>query len=135
MSVPVVEFAIKKSFKGFYLDCSASFGSVVTAIFGPSGSGKSTLLNCIAGLVTPDYGEIKVSGQRIFSSTRKVLVPPEKRDIGYVFQDGALFPHMSVGSNVKFGYRLKPEEERQRRKRTRENKGEKKLDGGKRNKR
>ena len=84
----------------------------VTAIFGPSGSGKTTLLNCIAGLITPDEGEIEVPGQVVFSSSRGRNVPPEKRGFGYVFQEAALFPHMSVRENLMYGYKLTPAERR-----------------------
>ena len=81
-------------------------------MFGPSGSGKTTLLNCIAGLVQPDKAEVEVAGRTVFSSSGRVRVPPEKRRFGYVFQDGALFPHMSVIENLMYGFRLTPAHDR-----------------------
>jgi molybdate transport system ATP-binding protein len=80
----------------------------VTAIFGPSGSGKTTLLNCIAGLDSPNRGEIHFRGRPYYSSSQRKNVPAEKRRFGYVFQDSALFPHMSVKENVLYGYKLSP---------------------------
>ena len=103
---------IRKTFNGFTLACEAQFGDGVTAIFGPSGSGKSTLLNSIAGLVRPDEGEITFDGQALYSSRDGAHVPPEKRRFGYVFQDSALFPHMSVSDNIHYGYQLTAREDR-----------------------
>jgi len=71
------------------------------ALLGPSGCGKTTLLRLIAGLETPDGGEIHVGGQAMANPT--VWVPPERRNIGMVFQDWALFPHLTVGKNVEYG--------------------------------
>ena len=107
MNQPLVEFSISKFYEGFTLECEANFTSGVTALFGASGSGKTTLLNCIAGLITPDRGHISVAGETIFSH-RQVNVAPERRGFGYVFQDLELFPHMNVGSNISYGYKLAP---------------------------
>jgi iron(III) transport system ATP-binding protein len=73
----------------------------VLALLGPSGCGKTTLLRCIAGLETPDAGEIVVGGRRLTADGRSV--PPEQRHVGMVFQDWALFPHLDVGANVGYG--------------------------------
>ena len=102
----MLELRVRKNFKDFTLDCEARFGDGVTAIFGPSGSGKSTLLNSIAGLVRPDDGEIRFQGETLYSSDDGAHAPPEKRRFGYVFQDSALFPHMSVADNIRYGYKL-----------------------------
>ena len=112
MNQPLLALNVTKRFEGFSLECEATFDSGVTAVFGPSGSGKTTLLNCIAGLLTPDEGEIEVLGRTVFSSSRGKNLPPEKRRFGYVFQDSALFPHMSVRDNVMYGYKLTPAERR-----------------------
>ena len=72
-------------------------------LLGPSGCGKTTLLRCLAGLEIPSAGEIIIDGLTVFSSDRKILVPPGKRNLGMVFQSYALWPHMSVRENVKFG--------------------------------
>ena len=81
-------------------------GPGITAIFGPSGSGKSTTLSCIAGITRPDLGEIVLNGRVLFSARRGVSEPPERRRIGFVYQDGALFPHMTAGANVRYGHDL-----------------------------
>jgi molybdate transport system ATP-binding protein len=78
----------------------------VTALFGPSGAGKTSVINMIAGLVEPDEGAIIVNGRAVFDSARGLNLPPEARRFGYVFQDGRLFPHMSVKQNLMYGMRL-----------------------------
>ena len=108
MEKPILKFSVTKRFPGFSLECEATVDSGITAIFGRSGSGKTTLLNCVAGLISPDEGEIEALGRTVFSSSRRENVPPEKRRFGYVFQDPALFPHMSVWENVMYGHRLSP---------------------------
>lgn len=72
-------------------------------LLGPSGCGKTTLLRCLAGLETPDEGEIYMDGELVFSSKLNRIVPPGKRNLGMVFQSYALWPHMTVRDNVKFG--------------------------------
>jgi iron(III) transport system ATP-binding protein len=69
-------------------------------LLGPSGSGKTTFLRCVAGLETPDEGEISISGRTVFSRKERIFVPPEDRQIGMVFQSYAIWPHMSVFQNV-----------------------------------
>jgi molybdate transport system ATP-binding protein len=78
----------------------------VTALFGRSGAGKTTLVNLIAGLARPDAGRIVVDGETLVDTTRGIRVPAHRRRIGYVFQEGRLFPHMSVRSNLLYGRRL-----------------------------
>ncbi|HVO93212.1 MAG TPA: molybdenum ABC transporter ATP-binding protein [Terriglobales bacterium] len=87
----------------FELDIDVSFESRITAIFGPSGSGKTTLLDAIAGLRPIADGEITLDGRTLFSSSRRISLPPQQRGIGYVPQEGALFPHLSVRKNILFG--------------------------------
>jgi molybdate transport system ATP-binding protein len=91
------------SLANFELDVAADFESRITAIFGPSGSGKTTLLDAIAGLRTMTDGEIEIGGKMLFSSARRINLPPRQRGVGYVPQEGALFPHLSVRKNVLFG--------------------------------
>ncbi|HET9549645.1 MAG TPA: molybdenum ABC transporter ATP-binding protein [Candidatus Binatia bacterium] len=87
----------------FELDVDVAFDTRVTAIFGPSGSGKTTLLDAVAGLRPVANGEIEVGGRTLFSSDRKINLSPRDRGIGYVPQEGALFPHLSVRKNILFG--------------------------------
>ena len=75
----------------------------VTAIFGRSGAGKSSLINLVAGLVTPQSGTITLNDNVLFDSEQKINLPPEKRHIGYVFQEHRLFPHYTVEKNLKYG--------------------------------
>ena len=87
----------------FELNIDVTFDARVTAIFGPSGSGKTTLLDAIAGLRAIADGEIEIDGRVLFSSARGINLPPQQRGVGYVPQEGALFPHLSVRKNIIFG--------------------------------
>lgn len=84
-------------------------------LLGPSGCGKSTLLRCIAGLEHPDDGEIWIGNELVFSSASNLVVPPNRRDIGMVFQSYAIWPHMSVGENVAFPLEVRKLDEIRRR--------------------
>ena len=91
------------------LEVRANFNSQsghITALLGRSGAGKSTIVNMIAGLLTPKEGLIKVDQEVFFDSAHLISLPPEKRGIGYVFQDNRLFPHMSVRKNLFYGQKL-----------------------------
>jgi molybdate transport system ATP-binding protein len=87
----------------FLLDVSIEVSPGIIILFGPSGAGKSTLLDCIAGLLRPNEGSITCSAEVLFDSQSGVNLPPQKRQIAYVFQSLALFPHMSVEDNVVYG--------------------------------
>ena len=84
----------------------------ITALFGRSGAGKTTLVNMMAGLLKPDSGRLHIGGQTMFDSTERVNVKPERRRVGYVFQEGRLFPHLSVKANLYYGRRFAPKGER-----------------------
>ena len=84
------------------LNLSVNDGEFVT-LLGPSGCGKTTLLRMIAGLETPDEGEIWLDDVCVFSGKQKINLPPEKRNLGFVFQDFALWPHMTVYENIAYG--------------------------------
>ena len=103
------EFEIKVAFE--------SKGSV-TGLFGSSGSGKTSVVNMVAGLIKPDRGLIALDDTVLFDSTTRVNVPMHRRRIGYVFQEGRLFPHLSVAANLDYGRRMSrlphDEAERQR---------------------
>jgi molybdate transport system ATP-binding protein len=88
---------------GFSLDIDVSFQSQVTSIFGPSGAGKTSLLDAIAGLREISSGEIEIGGRILFSSSRRIKLSPQERSVGYVPQETALFPHLSVRENILFG--------------------------------
>jgi molybdate transport system ATP-binding protein len=90
--------------------CSSDVG--VTALFGRSGAGKTSVVNMVAGLVRPDAGHIVVNGRTLFDAARGRHTPPDKRRMGYIFQDGRLFPHLSVSANLTYGMRLTPPSER-----------------------
>ena len=77
----------------------------ITALFGPSGAGKSSIINMVAGLLTPDSGSIFIRGRCLFDSAQGINLPPEQRKVGYVFQEGLLFPHLSVTANLLYGRR------------------------------
>jgi molybdate transport system ATP-binding protein len=87
----------------FTLDIAFRTDSRATALFGPSGSGKTTALNAIAGLLRPERGRIVFDGRIMLDTDSDVFVPPYRRRMGYVFQDGRLFPHLTVRQNLLFG--------------------------------
>jgi ABC-type sugar transport system ATPase subunit len=79
----------------------------LTSILGPSGCGKTTTLNVIAGFIEPDGGTVHFGEQLIADSARGIIVPPNKRDLGMVFQSYALWPHLSVADNVAYGLKMR----------------------------
>ncbi|MCA1916894.1 ABC transporter ATP-binding protein [Methanospirillum hungatei] len=102
----MLEVQLKKSLRDFDLDVSLSVRSgEVLVLLGENGSGKSTTLNLLAGLLNPDEGIISLNERILYSGCTSVELPPEDRNIGYVFQNYALFPHMSAFENVAFGLR------------------------------
>ncbi|WNJ98435.1 molybdenum ABC transporter ATP-binding protein [Thalassospiraceae bacterium LMO-JJ14] len=85
----------------------------LTTLFGRSGAGKSTIIDCLAGLARPDSGHIRIAGETLFDKSAGIDLAPEKRRVGYVFQDARLFPHMRVRSNLEYGMkRIAPAERR-----------------------
>jgi molybdate transport system ATP-binding protein len=92
----------------FRLEVGAHFQPGVTAILGPSGSGKSTWLECLAGLQKPDQGNITLGNRTLFDSAAKYSRQPGERELGYIFQSAALFPHMTVRENVEYGLHALP---------------------------
>jgi molybdate transport system ATP-binding protein len=87
----------------FALDVQFTITPGITILFGPSGAGKTTLLDCIAGLTIPDAGKVAIANRVLFDSARKVNIPVQHRGIGYVFQDLALFPHLTAQKNIEYG--------------------------------
>ena len=94
---------VQRRYGEFELDVAFSVPAGITILFGASGAGKTTLLDCIAGLTLPDSGRITVADQVLFDSSRQTNVPVRRRRAGYVLQDLALFPHLSVRKNVEYG--------------------------------
>ena len=94
---------IRKRLSQFELDVAFSAPPGITILFGASGSGKTTLLRCVAGLSRPEGGRIAAGETLLFDSDARTDVPPQRRNIGYVFQQLALFPHMSVAANLEYG--------------------------------
>ena len=89
--------------KNFDVVFRESFSDGITGIFGPSGSGKTSLLQAISGLALPKQGSIKIGERIVFDAEKRIDLPVEKRNIGYVFQEGRLFPHMNVEKNLLYG--------------------------------
>lgn len=101
--------------QAFKLDLAIALPSGITILFGPSGAGKTALLDCISGLVQPDEGRIATPEEILFDSVLGINIPPQSRRVGYVFQDLALFPHMTVQDNVEYGLsRLGSDQRKQR---------------------
>lgn len=94
---------VRHRFEGFELDVDVKAPPGVTVLFGPSGSGKTTLVNAVAGLLRPDAGRIAVDNWALLDTTARCFLPPHRRRIGYVFQEGRLFPHLTVRQNLLYG--------------------------------
>lgn len=97
-----LKVSIKKILRDFVLDVNFSVRDEIFALLGASGSGKSMTLKCIAGIETPNEGKIILDGKILFDSEKKINLPPQKRKIGYLFQNYALFPNMTVAENILF---------------------------------
>jgi len=100
---------------GFALELDLSAGPGVTVLFGPSGAGKTLTLDCIAGFVRPDEGRILLDDDILFDGAARVSLPPRRRRCGYVFQNYALFPNMTLRQNLEFALHGRPRLERHRR--------------------
>ncbi len=99
---------IQKALREFPLEVAFEVNpSQTLVLIGPSGCGKTTTLNVLAGLVTPDAGQVSLNGRKLWDRAARVDVPAERRNVGYVFQDFALFPHMTVADNVAYGLRAR----------------------------
>jgi len=93
---------------GFRLAASIAADRGITALFGRSGSGKTTLVNAVAGLLRPQRGRIEFDGELLFDDRKRIWVPPQARRFGYVFQEGRLFPHLTVKNNLLFSGLFSP---------------------------
>ena len=109
----MLEAHIIKTLGNFRLEAELTTGSgQVTALFGPSGAGKSSLASCLAGLIDPDRGYIRLDGTELFNAETGYRLGPDKRRVGYVFQDARLFPHLSVRGNLNYGLDRTPKSRR-----------------------
>lgn len=116
---PALSAGIRKRFasteREFSLDVEFNAGPGFTILFGPSGAGKTTLLDCVAGLATPDAGRISIAERVLFDANTSVQVPVARRGVGYVLQDLALFPHLTVEQNTEYGLAHLPRSARKQR--------------------
>lgn len=103
----MLEVQIYKKLAEFDLDVSFQVDDNILGFMGASGSGKSMTLKCIAGIETPDQGRIVLNGRVLFDSEKKINVPIQKRNVGYMFQNYALFPNMNVYENISVGLRAR----------------------------
>jgi molybdate transport system ATP-binding protein len=108
----MIDVDIAQRVGGFSLDVKFAADAPIVGLFGRSGSGKTTVVNAIAGVSKPHRGTIRMNGEVLFDSARRIDVRPEHRRVGYVFQDALLFPHLDVRANLTYGQRLRPPAER-----------------------
>lgn len=99
----MIELQLHHAFADLDLDLSFRSEARTLALFGHSGAGKTSVLNAIAGLLAPQSGRIAIDGHVLLDTTRGIRIPVSERRIGYVFQDGRLFPHLSVRQNLVYG--------------------------------
>jgi len=99
----MIELALRHAFSDLDIDVSLRSDARTLALFGNSGAGKTSILNTIAGLLVPQVGRVMLDGELLLDSARNVSLPVAQRRIGYVFQDGRLFPHLSVRHNLCYG--------------------------------
>ncbi len=99
----MLEVKVKRALEGFDLDVAFSVNQEILSILGPSGSGKTMTLMCIAGLIRPDAGNIRLNGRVLFDSENGICLPARMRKIGFVFQNYALFPYLTVAENIAYG--------------------------------
>ncbi len=102
----MIDIVVKKTLRDFVLDVDIRMPEGTLVLLGENGAGKSTILNLIAGLMTPDTGHIRIGSETLIDTATRTCIPAESRGIGYVFQDYALFPHMTVYENLAYGLRI-----------------------------
>jgi molybdate transport system ATP-binding protein len=105
-----LDLDLTRALRSFSLELALEVGSETVALVGPSGAGKSSVLRAVAGLLRPERGRVALGGRAWFDAERGIDLPPERRSVGLVFQEYALFPHMTVRRNVAFGGRERVDE-------------------------
>lgn len=106
LTVNLKKSFVKKGAEEFSLNVNFTANAGITVLAGASGAGKTTTLRLIAGILTPDEGIIKLDSQYFFDSQNKLNLPIQKRSVGFVFQDYALFPHLTAEENIAYGTKL-----------------------------
>src|SRR5271165_224030 len=104
----MIEVDIDQQLGAFHLAVRFAAEAPIVGLFGRSGSGKTSVIYAIAGITSTLRGYIRVNDVCLFDAAKRINLPPEERRIGLVFQDALLFPHMDVGSNLRYGKRLRP---------------------------
>lgn len=107
----MLEVNITKKLWHFTLNLQLNVDNKIIVLWGPSGAGKTTILQCLAGLMRPSYGFVKLCDKVLFSSEKNLNTPVRLRNIGYLFQDYALFPHMTVKQNILYGLKSKKDKQ------------------------
>ncbi|WP_321504277.1 ABC transporter ATP-binding protein [uncultured Methanoregula sp.] len=110
----MIDISVKKGLRDFVLDVDIQMPEGGTLVLlGENGAGKSSILNLVGGLMTPDTGHIRIGGETFVDTATRTCIPAESRGTGFVFQDYALFPHMTVAENIAYGLRIRhlPREE------------------------
>ena len=107
----MLEVRVKRKLPGFTLDVAFSVNQEILAILGPSGSGKTMTLQCISGLIRPDEGYVNLNGKVLLDTSKKINLPTRLRKVGFVFQNYALFPHLTVSQNIAYGIRYLDKQE------------------------
>lgn len=113
LAVKAKKTFIKNGAEQFSLDVSFSIENGITVLAGASGAGKTTVLKIIAGIIAPDEGLIKIDSQIFYDSATRINLPIQTRRVGFVFQDYALFPHLTAAQNIAYGLKIKDAKARQ----------------------
>ena len=98
--------SIKTNISSFIINVDINLKEGINCFFGPSGAGKTSIINCIAGINKAKESKIIINGKTLEDTNKNIFVPTHKRNIGYVFQDSRLFPHLSIKNNLLYGLKL-----------------------------